>query len=487
MYAPLLDAPFEYCVRCVAARYGKLSGFYSGSSFMLRSNLAIAVRDVSKVYQIYSRPEDRLKQALFRHRRRYYQEFWALRGVGFEIERGSTVGIVGHNGSGKSTLLQIICHTLRPSSGEVTVNGRVSALLELGSGFNPEFSGRENVYLNSAILGLDRAETDRLFDDIAAFADIGPYLDQPTKTYSTGMVMRLAFAVAISVNPDILVVDEALAVGDEAFQRRCMARIEAIKAKGATILFVSHSANQVVELCDRAILLDHGELLYDGPPRRAINFYHRLLYTPADRRAAFRETLLASRRGNAPLPDEGAATDAVVVDETNAAAKADAELEEHFNPGLVPKSPTAYETRGAHILDVRIVSQDGRPVNVLMSGRRYTIRYRVTVEDAAWGVAVGTRIKTVTGVELGGATTLNTTRVLDYVEAGTTLEVTHEFECRMMEGTYFLNAAISGLIEGERQWLSRLVDVAMFMVLPVRGRCSNGPIDFAFDSRAQPL
>ncbi|WP_207461070.1 ABC transporter ATP-binding protein [Azospirillum sp. SYSU D00513] len=461
---------------------------------MHSSNQAIAVRDLSKVYQIYSRPEDRLKQALLGRKRRYFQEFWALRGISFEIERGSTVGIVGHNGSGKSTLLQIICHTLRPSSGEVEVNGRVSALLELGSGFNPEFSGRENVYLNSAILGLSRDETDRLFDEIVAFADIGPHLDQPTKTYSTGMVMRLAFAVAISVNPDILVVDEALAVGDEAFQRRCMARIEAIKKKGATILFVSHSANQVVELCDRAILLDHGELLYDGPPRRAINFYHRLLYTPADRRTAFREGLLAARRGEALLPDEVTAAPAVAKDGAAPASEGqglpsspDDELEEHFNPGLVPQSATAYESRGAHIRNVRITNKEGRQVNVLVSGRRYALCYRVELEQGAWGVAVGTRLKTVTGVELGGSTTLSTPRVLDYVEAGTVLEVVHEFECRLMEGTYFLNASVSGLVEGERHWLSRLVDVTMFMVLPVRGRFSNGPIDFAFDSRAQPL
>lgn len=465
--------------------HGKLEWLYGGSSRMLRSDLAITVRDVSKVYQIYNRPEDRLKQSLFRTHR-YYQEFWALRDIGFEIERGSTVGIVGHNGSGKSTLLQIICGTLQPTKGDIAVHGRVSALLELGSGFNPEFSGRENVYLNSAILGLDRTETDALFEEITNFADIGPYIDRPTKTYSTGMVMRLAFAVAISVNPDILVVDEALAVGDEAFQRRCMARIEAIKKKGATILFVSHSANQVVDLCDRAILLDHGEMLYDGTPRRTINFYHRLLYTPADRRAAFRESLLASRRGEAPLPDEaGPGKDDT--GEVSSAPKADAELEEHFNPGLVPKSPTAYETRGARIEDVRITTQDGRPVNVLKSGRRYAIRYRVEVEEAAWGVAVGTRVKTINGVELGGATTLSTSRVLDYVEAGTTLDVSHEFECRLLEGTYFINAAISGLIEGERQWLSRLVDVAMFKVLPVRGQCSNGPLDLAFDSRARPL
>ncbi|HYG88460.1 MAG TPA: ABC transporter ATP-binding protein [Azospirillum sp.] len=453
---------------------------------MLRSDLAITVRDVSKVYQIYNRPEDRLKQSLLRHRRRYYQEFWALRGVGFEIERGSTVGIVGRNGSGKSTLLQIICGTLQPTAGDVVVQGRVSALLELGSGFNPEFSGRENVYLNSAILGLSRAETDALFDEIAAFADIGPHMEQPTKTYSTGMVMRLAFAVSIAVKPDILVVDEALAVGDEAFQRRCMARIEAIKKTGTTILFVSHSANQIVDLCDRAILLDHGELLYDGPPRRAINFYHRLLYTPAGKHEAFREALLTSRRTGAPLPDEQAAP-AAALPMTAEEAAPDAELEDYFNPGLVPKSTTVYESLGARIRDVRITTPDGRRVNMLLTGRRYVIRCRVELEVEAWGIAVGTRIKTLTGVELGGSTTLNTTRMLDHAAAGTVLEVTHEFDCRLMDGTYFINTGVSALVEGERKWLNRLVDIAMFMVLPVQGVCSNGPIDFSFDSRAQPL
>jgi ABC-type polysaccharide/polyol phosphate transport system, ATPase component len=265
---------------------------------------AIEVSNVSKVYHIYERPADRLKQSLFRHRKTYYREFWALRGASLTVGRRQTVGIIGRNGSGKSTLLQLICGTLRPTTGSVRVDGRISALLELGSGFNPEFTGRENVYLNSAILGLSRAETESLFDEIVAFADIGPHLDQPTKTYSTGMVMRLAFAVAISVRPNVLIVDEALAVGDEAFQHRCLARIESIKKNGATILFVSHSAGQIVDICDRAVVLDHGEVLYDGLPRRAVNFYHRLLYTPADKMGAFREALLTAYRTGAPLPDE---------------------------------------------------------------------------------------------------------------------------------------------------------------------------------------
>jgi lipopolysaccharide transport system ATP-binding protein len=199
--------------------------------------------------------------------KKYYREFWALKSVSFNVKRGSTVGIVGKNGSGKSTLLQLICGTLSQSNGEVETNGRIAALLELGSGFNPEFTGRENVYMNSAVLGLTKDEVDSRFQDIVDFADIGLFIEQPVKTYSSGMLVRLAFAVAINVDPEILIVDEALSVGDELFQRKCFARIEAIKNKGATILFVSHSGSTIVELCDSAILLDSGEVLASGAPK----------------------------------------------------------------------------------------------------------------------------------------------------------------------------------------------------------------------------
>jgi lipopolysaccharide transport system ATP-binding protein len=233
---------------------------------------AIRINGVSKHYLMFERPEDRLKQMIVprlqrlagRPPRQYFRDFAALNGISFEVKRGETVGIIGRNGCGKSTLLQVICGTLPPTSGRVEVNGRIAALLELGSGFNPEFTGRENVYLNAAILGLSRRETEARFDAIARFADIGMFIDHPVKTYSSGMYMRLAFAVAINVDPDILVVDEALAVGDEAFSRKCYARIEEIKEKGATILFVSHSAQTVIQLCDRALLLDRGEKILEG-------------------------------------------------------------------------------------------------------------------------------------------------------------------------------------------------------------------------------
>lgn len=267
------------------------------------NDIAIRVQNLGKCYQIYGAPRDRLKQFLLPRFQRaigkqpiqYYREFWALKDVSFEIKKGETVGIIGRNGSGKSTLLQIICGTLSPTSGSVQTNGRIAALLELGSGFNPEFTGRENVYMNAAVLGLSKEEVDKRFDDIAAFADIGQFIEQPVKTYSSGMVVRLAFAVAINVDPEILIVDEALSVGDELFQRKCFSRIEAIKNNGATILFVSHSGSTIVELCDRAVLMDSGEKLAVGVPKQIVGRYQKLLYAPADRRESIREQIQIGR------------------------------------------------------------------------------------------------------------------------------------------------------------------------------------------------
>lgn len=239
----------------------------------MSSDLAISVRGVSKAYQIYDKPTDRLKQMIFGARRKYHEEFLALQDINFDVKKGETVGIVGRNGSGKSTLLQIICGTVTPTTGSIEKQGRISALLELGSGFNVEFTGRENVYLNGAILGLSKTEIDERFDHIAAFADIGDFIDGPVKHYSSGMFARLAFSVAIHVDPDILIVDEILAVGDAAFQRRCLAKFYEIREKGCTILFVSHDQYQVKSVCQRALYLDRGRQKIFGPAGRVIDQY----------------------------------------------------------------------------------------------------------------------------------------------------------------------------------------------------------------------
>ena len=226
-------------------------------------DLVVTVENVSKRYLIYDRPQHRLWQGLFRGRRQFFRDFWALRGVSLAVRRGETVGIIGRNGSGKSTLLQLVCGTLEPTTGTVAVKGRLAALLELGSGFNPEFTGRENVYLNGAILGLDRAQIDARFEEIAAFADIGPFIDQPVKTYSSGMTVRLAFSVIAHVDADVLVIDEALSVGDAIFTQKCLRFLRRFQQHGA-ILFVSHDTSAVMNLCERALWLDQGLTMKRG-------------------------------------------------------------------------------------------------------------------------------------------------------------------------------------------------------------------------------
>jgi len=243
----------------------------------MSSNIAIRVSNLSKSYQIYDKPQDRLKQSLWR-RKKYHTEFKALNDVSFEVKRGETFGVIGRNGSGKSTLLQILCGTLAQTSGTVEVNGRVAALLELGAGFNPEFTGRENVYMNAAILGLSRGEIDAKYDEIVAFADIGDFINQPTKTYSSGMYVRLAFSVAVNANPDILIVDEALAVGDAYFVHRCGLRFKEMQKRGVTILLVTHDASAVKRMCQNTIWLNDGAVEMAGAPAEVVDHYLAFLF-----------------------------------------------------------------------------------------------------------------------------------------------------------------------------------------------------------------
>jgi ABC-type polysaccharide/polyol phosphate transport system ATPase subunit len=242
------------------------------------SDLAISVRSVKKKYRLFDSPMERLKEALHPFRKHYHREFWALNGVSIDIPKGQTVGVLGRNGSGKSTLLQVIAGILQPTNGSVIVHGRVSALLELGAGFNPEFTGRDNVMLNGAIMGLSRDEMVARMPNIEAFADIGEFFDQPVKTYSSGMFVRVAFAAAINVDPDILIVDEALAVGDAKFQHKCYQHLSALRERGITILFVTHSTALVTTYAQQAVLLDQGRLIGTGEPGFVVDKYHELLF-----------------------------------------------------------------------------------------------------------------------------------------------------------------------------------------------------------------
>jgi len=278
------------------------------------SEVVLKVENVGKRYEIYEAPHHRLLQTLLRGKRQFYKEFWALKDVSFEVKKGECLGIIGRNGCGKSTLLQIIAGTLAPTTGNVSVTGKVAALLELGSGFNPEFTGRENVYMNGAIMGLSKSEMDQKFDQIAAFADIGEFIEQPVKIYSSGMMVRLAFAAAINVDPDILIIDEALSVGDIRFQVKCHRKLEEFREKNKTILFVSHSTSDVVRLCDWAIWLEQGNIRRSGISKNIVEEYHAwMVHDTGVQRTAGTTAVASVNKGQeeydlVPVPDNACIT-----------------------------------------------------------------------------------------------------------------------------------------------------------------------------------
>lgn len=453
----------------------------------MSSEIAIKVETLSKCYHIYGQPRDRLKQftlprlqrAAGMQPRQYYREFWALKNVSFEVNKGETIGIIGSNGSGKSTLLQLICGTLNPTAGDIQASGRIAALLELGSGFNPEFTGRENVHLNGAVLGLSREEVENRFDDIVAFAAIGDFIEQPVKTYSSGMMVRLAFAVAINVEPQILIVDEALSVGDELFQRKCFSRIEAIRKAGATILFVSHSGSTIVELCDRALLLDAGELLATGKPKQIVGQYQKLLYAPIARRERLRAEIRHHNESREAQNSHIMQDDAADIPITSHDL-AKQELQDSYDPTLTPASTIAYASYGAIIDDPAIYTLEGRRVNNITRGQKYIYRYRVRFACAATHVRFGMLIKTTSGIELGGASTAASALAgLPFVSANSEYIVEFEFCCRLSSGVYFLNAGVLGEHNGAETYLHRLIDAAMFRVMAENPNFCTGIIDFS--------
>jgi lipopolysaccharide transport system ATP-binding protein len=450
---------------------------------MSSDDFSIRVDGLSKRYEIYARPADRLKQMILPRLQRavhrpagaWFREFWALRDVGFEVRKGETVGIVGRNGSGKSTLLQMICGTLSPTLGTVTTSGRVAALLELGAGFNPEFTGRENVRLSGLLYGLSEQELAGRFDAILDFAEIGDFIDQPVKTYSSGMYVRLAFAVAINVSPDILVLDEALSVGDEAFQRKCFARIEAIREAGATILFVSHAAGTVVELCNRAILLDRGELLAQGMPKTIISRYHKLLYAPGDSIAAIRDQIRGAEIPGECEPGIGSTGAGRPAYAGNTPSPVD---EAYLDEGLVPRSTLRYAGRGATIEQPCVTNEHGHRVNVLRAGGEYVYSFNVTVEKPSLGVRFGMAIKTTTGYALGGATTAANAGEGLVTSPGQEYRVRFRFRALLAPGVYFLNAGVTAAEPEGEVFLDRIIDAVMIRIMPDSRRLATELVDF---------
>jgi lipopolysaccharide transport system ATP-binding protein len=440
----------------------------------MSSEIAIKLQNVSKCYHIYDKPRDRLMQMVAGQRKQYYREFWALKDVSFEIKKGETVGIVGRNGSGKSTLLQVICGTLNQTVGDVQTLGRIGALLELGSGFNPEFTGHENVYMNAAILGLSRAEVDERYADIAAFADIGEFIHQPVKTYSSGMIVRLAFAVQAMVDPDILIVDEALAVGDERFQRKCFARLDELKAKGTSILFVSHSGPQVVELCDRAILMERGERVCTGSPMEVVRAYQKLIYAPADEQPRLIEEFRAI------------GMDKIAVETTPLEAGQDAPAQDqYFDAGMVPESTTVYPEQGARIDAFEVFDKEGHRCNVLKAGGEYDIVMRGKLTDAVSRVFFAMHIRTVSGVVITGQRFPDEGKYFDCEAAEREFRVTFSCKMVMLPGVYFVGGGVWS--ESEPTLCHRILDASMFRVVSDQGARSFGYMDVSVDEPALEL
>ncbi|MDQ1591048.1 MAG: lipopolysaccharide transport system ATP-binding protein [Pyrinomonadaceae bacterium] len=403
---------------------------------------ALRVEGVAKQYRIYEHPSDRLKETLTRGWLKRHREFWALREISFEIERGTTVGIVGPNGSGKSTLLQIITGTLAPTHGDVQVEGRVAALLELGAGFNLEFTGLENVYMNAALMGFSRADTDARLARIERFAEIGDFLHQPVKTYSSGMYVRLAFAIAVNTDPDILVVDEALSVGDTIFQHRCVRRIKEMQEAGTTILFVSHEPTLVRALCSRAILLNAGRMIADGTPMEVLNRYQRVIMA--------REEAYAGEGDGAETTAAGVA--ATQGDEMAAGENEDAGAEGAAGSvavdaaGGVARQPLQYSYRHgnkrAEVIGAELVDgTNGRAVELVETGDAVAVRLRVLFHEDVAEPVCGFMIRNRHGINVYGTNTEQRGQPMGAARRGDVIEAVFTFRCWLGQEHYFVSVA----------------------------------------------
>ncbi len=401
---------------------------------------ALRVEAVSKQYRIYDRPADRLKETLTRGRWKAHREFWALSDVSFEVEPGTTTGIIGPNGSGKSTLLQIITGTLEPTHGSVSLEGRVAALLELGAGFNTEFTGIENIFMNASLMGLSKTETERLLPEIASFAEIGDFIYQPLKTYSSGMYVRLAFATAIATSPQILIIDEALAVGDAVFQHRCMRRIKEMQENGTTILFVSHDPSAIRALCNRAILLNHGKIVAEGTPADVLNRYQKIIMA---RQQAYEANLKPA----------------------NTETSAEAPLSK-----LIPLTYLyRHGDRSAEVLQVELLDSALRPTELVETGEPLIIRIVYVAHEDLDDVVCGFLIRNRHGIHVYGTNTELQELPVERVSKGQLTEVTFEFNCWLAPDLFSLCVAVHSSAGVSFDWLDGCLFFRVMAATPMEG------------------
>ena len=413
------------------------------------SEVAIRVDDVSKLYKLYDKPSDRLKESLGLTRKKLYKEHYALHNVSFDVKRGETVGIIGTNGSGKSTILKIITGVLNPSGGHVEIDGRISALLELGAGFNMEYTGIENIYLNGTMIGFSREEIDAKMQDILDFADIGDFVHQPVKTYSSGMFVRLAFAVAINIDPEILIVDEALSVGDVFFQAKCYKKFEDFKKMGKTILFVSHDLGSISKYCDRVVLLNRGKKLAEGTPKEMVSMYKRIMVNQDKA-----EEIAAHQMDMSSLEED----DEKEIKE----AACEGQWKKHYN--LNP-DVDEYGNGAAEIEDFAIIDENCNYTNAIVKGTRFRLKSKVKFKQDIHDPIFTYTFKNIQGVAITGTNTMYEKKDVPLAKEGETYVATFEQDMFLQGGEYLLSMSCTGYRDGEFQVYHRLYDVCNVTVV----------------------
>jgi lipopolysaccharide transport system ATP-binding protein len=437
---------------------------------MRNTNTVIHAHRLEKRYRLYATPTDRLIASIGPGKRKPPEEVVALKPLSFQIRKGETVGIVGRNGSGKSTLLQLICGTLQPSGGSVEVRGRIGALLELGSGFNPDFTGLENIFLNGAILGLSQQEIEQRLQTILNFADIGNFVERPVRTYSSGMALRLAFAVQACIDPEILVIDEALAVGDETFQKKCFNRLSELKEKGTSILFVTHSCPSIVQHCDRALLLDRGCARWLGDPETTTTLYQRLTSsnenTWSNNYAAL--GLKLSRARKQLSKNEAANQD----NKRESEAKS-----EYFDKELKPETTQVYPSRGIRIESIECLSENNEPINCIPARQSFQLRFNYFADIQVSSVRMTCHIANPQGIRVTALAYPSLNGYHKDVPGQSSFSVTYKIAGHLQPGTYFVGGGISS--ENHQGLLHRVVDMIALRILDTKNRYSFGLCDLA--------